>query len=791
MSRFVHLRCRSDNTLFGSTMRVRDICRRAKELGMPAVALTDRNNMRGALEFYMEARWAGIKPILGCEIRIGPARFSNHYGGCLQLLARDSTGYHNLIKLVTDAHTGPFRHALAVDREMLCCHAEGLIAFSGGLDGSVARSLRSGGLDLGIQTALDLATLYPGAYYLELQDNGLLEEPEMNTMLIQLARETGLPMVATNDCQCLDRADTGPLAALALVGDGSASAGYEAAGLHFRTEQEMCSVFHYCPEAVDNAARISELCNVELLLGSRLVPMPQFSEAGDTARDLTNYAREGLARRLEAASEADTARYIERLEHELQVIEQAGYTADFLIVRDLVHWAKEQGILVGPGWGAAPSSLLAWALGITELDPLRHALVLERFMNRERVFQPDIFVCLREDQRKDVLRYLAERHGQDHVAQVTRFSTIGPQQAIRLAGRFLGMEEQKIAQIVAHVLEGEDDILGSLRSRGILRSLLAIDARVERLLTIAQTIARLLDVPELDDSAIAISRPSLSDAVPLTIGDGGMLTTQYDQRRTELAGLGLLHVVGMRALSVLAETANALRRRGVNPPHPFALPVDDSDAYGILCRGELEDVFWQDPLWPWEDAATSMEDCMRRLRPTCMEHIAAMLSLYRPGPLLEGLLDEYLEKRHVQPQYPHPCLERILEPTYGVLIYHDQMMLAAQAIAGYSLEDADLLRRAMGKKHPEEMKVQWQRFRAGAAGSGISEVEATSLFEILERTAEYGSVKGHFLAFAHICYATAYFKAHFPLEFKAAHSTCRPGLHSPKGLTGGQFCRSS
>jgi DNA polymerase-3 subunit alpha len=768
MTRFVHLRCRSDCTLFGSTMPIRDICRRAKELGMPAVALTDRNTMRGTLEFYREARWAGIKPILGCEIRLGPARFSNNCGGYLQLLARDSTGYHNLIKLVTDAHTGRFRHALAMDWKKLPGHTDGLYALSGGLDGVFSEALRAGDFASAVQTACDLDALFPGSFFLELQDNGLSEQRKLNTMLIQLARQTGLPLVATNDCRCLDQKDMAALDALALADEISAEANSEATGHWFRTGSEMREIFSHSPEALSNAVMIAELCDVVPRLGMRTVPVPTPAGAYAADEELADLARHGLAVRLRDARMADASPYLGRLEHELQVITQAGYAEDFLLARDLVHWAKSQDVLVGPGWGAAPCSLLAWALGITDLDPLRHGLVLERFMNRARVFLPDISVCLSANRRQDVLKYLVAQYGHDHVAQVAHFSTIGPLRAIRLAGRYLGMDAETLEQIAAHVPEESGDILAELRSRDVLQSLMTLDSQVERLLAIAQTIARLLDVPELDDCAIAISRPSLPDTVPLERVGGGLVATQYDRRNTELAGLGLLHVAGLRALSVLEATAAALRTRGLNPPHPFALPPDDSGAYAILARGELEDICWQDPHWPWQDASTSMADCMRRLRPTCMEHIAAMLSLYRPGPLLEGLLDDYLAKRHGGPSCPHPCLESILYPTHGVMIYHDQMLLATQAIAGYSLEDADLLRRAMGKQQADEMRTQWLRFQKGAAGNGIKAGEAATLFECLRRTAELGVAKGHFLGLAHICYATAYFKAHFPREYLAA-----------------------
>lgn len=793
MLNFVHLRCRSDFTLFGSTMRGRDICQRAAELGMLAVALTDRGNMHGALEFRQKAIQKGVKPIIGCELQVAPGSpVTNGRAAYLLLLAQNRTGYQNLVRLVTEAHLrGGSYHILSRDKELLPGQTEGLIALSGGLDGEVGQALLSGGLELGIQVAREFTAVFPDGFYLELQDNGLPGQRYVNTLLIKVARETGLPLVATNDCRHLNPADAEALAALALADDASSRMGLEGKGLHFRTEQEMRDAFPHCPEAVDNAARIAERCDVELTLGSRMVPLPQLSEDGDAASALVSLARDGLARRLEGAAEADTARYRERLEQELLVIVQADYADDFLLVRDFVHWAKNQDILVGPGWGAAPSALLAWALGITELDPLRHGLVLERFMNKARVFQPDIFVCVCQNRRQEVLRYLVARHGKEHVAQTPHFKTIGAKRALRLVGRLLDMDEREIGPIAALLPEEGEDIQRELSTNDRLLCMLSADAHLERLLSIAQVVACLQDRPGVDENDIAISRPELSDAVPLTNDGGSMRVTQYDRRHTELAGLGFLHIIGLRVLSALAETSHMIRLRGIDPPAPFDLPSDDTEAFGILCRGELEDVFWQDPLWPWEDGGISMAECMRRLQPACIEDVAAMLSLYRPGPLSEGLTEEYLKRRHQEAICPHPCLEQILEPTRGVMVYHDQMMLAAQAIAGYSLEGADLLRRAMGKKHPEEMDAQRQCFRAGATGNGISRTIADALFERLERVAELGSMKAHFLAFAHICYATAYFKAHFPLEFKAANSICRPDLHSLKGLAGGQHWRSS
>ncbi len=793
MSRFVHLRCRSDNTLFGSTMRVRDICQRAVNLGMPAVALTDRGNMHGALEFRQKAIRKGIKPIIGCELQVAPG--SSVTGGraaYLLLLARSRTGYQNLIRLVTEAHLrGGSCHLLSRDKALLPGQTEGLIALSGCLDGEVGQALLSGGLELGIQVARELSAVFLDGFYLELQDNGLPGQRYVNTLLIKVARETGLPLVATNDSRHLNPADAEALAALALTDDASSRMGIEGKGLHFRTEREMRDTFHHCLEAVDNAARIAELCDVELLQGSRMVALPQLSEVDDAVQELGRLAQTGLAERLRNASEEDAARYRERLEYELLVIAQTDYADDFLLAWDSMHWANTQDILVGPGWGAGGGSIVAWALGITEIDPLRYELVFELFMNRERVFYPDIFVCVCQNRRQEVLRYLAGRHGEEHVAQVAYFKTIGAKRAVRLAGRLLGMEEREIWPVSALLPEEGEDIQRELSTNDRLMLMLNADVRLERLMTITQVVARLQGQPGLNENDIAIARSTLSDVVPLANGDGGMRVTQYDRRHAELAGLGFLHILGLRVLSVLAETSHMLRLRGVDPPTPFALPLDDPEAFGVLCRGELESIFWQDPLWPWVDDSTSMAECMQRLQPACIEDVAAMLALYRPGPLSEGLTEEYLDRRHREAIYPHPCLERILEPTHGVMVYHDQMLLAAQAIAGYSLEDADLLRRAMGKKHWEEMVAQRQRFRAGAADNGISEMIADALFERLERVAELGRMKAHFLAFAHICYATAYFKAHFPLEFKAANSTTRPDLHSQTGRAGGQHWRSS
>ncbi len=776
MSDFVHLHCHTEYSLLDGAIRLKDLCRKAKDFGMPAVAITDHGNMFGALTFYMTAKDAGLKPIIGCEVYVAPgsrtqktAKSSGEAGHHLVLLAKDLTGYRNLVRMVSKGYIEGFHYKPRVDKELLKQHGEGLIALSACLAGEVPRTLMNEGLEAGVERAREYASLFPGNFYLELQDNKLVEQYRVNDLLLETAKRTGLPLVATNDCHYLSADDYEAHDLLlciqtATTVDTPRRMHFETRELYFKAPEEMEAAFAHCPAAIENTQRIAEACNLELELGKHHFPAYALAEGMTIETEFQKLAREGLKKRLaQITYEVDGPAYWERLEYELEVIAKMGFQAYFLIVQDFINWAKDNGIPVGPGRGSAAGSLVAWALRITNLDPIPYNLLFERFLNVERVSMPDIDVDFCERRRTEVIRYVSEKYGEDSVAQITTFGTMKAKAVVRDVGRALGMsfgETDKIAKLIPDELKMT--IAKALEKEPEIQILANGDARIKKLLDVSRRLEGLCRHASTHAAGVVISDKPMTEYLPLYKGKKGETVTQFDMKRVEKVGLIKFDFLGLRNMTVIEDCLELIRGQGKKAPDLDTLALTDQKAYETFSRGDTDGVF--------QVESSGMRKYLRMLKPNCFEDIIAMLALYRPGPLGSGMVEEFIMRKHgeVKVEYPHPLLEDCLRPTYGVIVYQEQVMNIAQVLAGYSLGEGDLLRRAMGKKNAAEMAAQRQRFLEGARAKDIPEKQANDIFDLMEKFAEYGFNKSHSAAYALISYFTAYLKAHFPVEFMAA-----------------------
>jgi DNA polymerase-3 subunit alpha len=774
MPDFVHLHVHSEYSLLDGAIRLSSLCQRAKDLGMPAVAVTDHGNMHGAVTFYDMARKIGIKPLIGCETYVAPGAYTEKTGKAggsyhLLLLAQNRAGYKNLLQLVSMANMDGFHYKPRVDKELLRRHSEGIIACSACLAGEVCRKLLTEGLDAGVATAQEYADIFPGRFYLEMQANGLKEQDQANALLLQVAERTNLPLVATNDCHYLERADAEAHDILLCI-QTQATVGQqnrmrmETDQLYFKTPEEMEAAFAHCPEALANTARIAEECSLDIELGKHVFPVYSLPEGRTIDEEFEQLSREGLKKRLAALPyQVDEAAYWARLEHEIGVIREMGFPAYFLIVQDFINWAKNNRIPVGPGRGSAAGSLVAWALRITNLDPIPYDLLFERFLNVERVSLPDIDVDFCERRRTEVIRYVSQKYGEDRVAQITTFGTMKAKAVVRDVGRALGLtfaETDRIAKLIPDdlkmtidkALDKEPELVALAHSSPQMEKLVDVSRRLEGLCRHASTHA----------AGVVISAGPMTDYLPLYKGKKGEVVTQYDMKRVEKVGLIKFDFLGLRTMTVIEDCLEIIREQDKRAPDLDALALTDPKTYEIFARGDTDGVF--------QVESSGMRRYLRMLKPNCFEDLIAMLALYRPGPLGSGMVDEFIKRKHgeVKVSYPHPSLEHVLKPTYGVIVYQEQVMSTARVIANYSLGEGDLLRRAMGKKNAEEMAKQRKRFLEGARENAIPDKTANEIFDLMEKFAEYGFNKSHSAAYALISYYTAFLKAHFPVEFMAA-----------------------
>ena len=787
-SRFVHLHCHTQYSLLDGANKVDALLERVKQLKQPAVAMTDHGNMFGAIEFYREAMRQGIKPIIGCEIYVAPAsRFerkgvdkgNREYNNHLILLAMNLEGYRNLCKLVTAGYLEGFYYKPRVDKELLREHNRGLIALSACLQGEVAQALSAGQIEKAKSAAESYTAIFGERYYLEVQDNKLPQQEKVNRLILEIGKDLSIPVAATNDCHYGERDDAEAHDVLLCVQTGKTvqeenRLKMETDELFVKSAEQMKKGFDYCPEAVERTLEIAERCNLELEFGNYHFPPFQPPKAMTLDDYLDELARQGLGERLQSQGNADgglrTAEsskiYEERLKFELGVIKGMQFSGYFLIVADFINYAKDHGIPVGPGRGSAAGSLVAYVLKITDLDPIRHGLLFERFLNPERRSMPDIDVdfCIRG--RDQVIRYVKEKYGSDKVAQIATFGTLKAKAAIKDVGRALGFsfaETDAIAKLVPAPKQGFDYALAdAIKMEPRLQELMKSDPRVQNLIQHALRLEGLTRHASTHAAGVVLSNLPLVDYLPLYVDKEGGIVTQFDMASVEKIGLIKFDFLGLKTLTLIHDCLKLIRAsRGVEIDINN-LPLDDKKTYRLLCSGNTTGVFQLE--------STGIREMTVKIRPNCFEDLVAILALFRPGPLDSGMAEEYIKRKHGKEQirYLHPLLEPTLKDTYGVIVYQEQVMQIAQKLAQYSMGEADILRRAMGKKDPEEMASQRERFVQGARKNKIDPKRAAEIFDQMETFARYGFNKSHSAAYALISYQTAYLKTHYPVEFMAA-----------------------
>lgn len=781
---FVHLHLHTQYSLLDGAIRISDLVKQAVACQMPALAVTDHGNMFGAVEFYSKAKAAGIKPILGCEVYIAPgsrfdktsARGSSEASYHFMLLCQNMTGYRNLCHLVSAGYREGFYYKPRIDWQLLAEHNEGLIAMTACLGGEIPTLINLGRLDEAKRRAAEMSCIFDGdRLYLELQENFLAEQDRANKGLIEIGRELGLPLVATNDCHYLTREDAYAHEVLLSIQTGKTMDDpnrmrFPNEEFYLKTAEEMSALFRDQPEALSHTRAIADRCHVELDFNT--YHFPQYEKPANQSLDevLADAAGRGLEERLEEVrrvreiSEAREQEYQQRLETELETIRSMGFPGYFLIVADFINWAKDNGIPVGPGRGSAAGSLVAYAIRITDIDPMPYNLLFERFLNPERVSMPDIDVDFCIYGREEVINYVRRKYGESNVAQIITFGTMMAKGVVRDVGRALNMpygEVDKIAKLVPAVLN--ITLKEALEQEPRLKELAAMEPPVAKLLEVALALEGLTRHASTHAAGVVVTPNALPEYLPLySDPKSGAQVTQFTMKYVEQIGLVKFDFLGLKTLTVI-ENAVRLIRQGQNPDFDLKLIGDDDpETYRLLSAGETTGVFQLE--------SSGIKDMLVKLKPSCFEDVIAACALYRPGPLGSGMVDDFILRKHGKKEvvYDFPQLEPILKDTYGVIVYQEQVMLIAQVLANYSLGAADLLRRAMGKKKPEEMAKQKQLFMAGARDNRLDLKKAEAVFELMEKFAAYGFNKSHSAAYALIAYQTAYLKTHYPVEFMAA-----------------------
>ncbi len=789
MSQFVHLHLHTQYSLLDGANKLPDVLERAAKLGQPAIAMTDHGNMHGAVEFYQEAKKLGIKPIIGCELYVTPGsrherkmRTQGGAGTChLTVLAANKVGYQNLCKLSSLAYREGFYFKPRVDHEILERHSEGLIVLSGCLAGELASATELDDYRGAKEVVEFYRRVFKDRFYLEVQPHPIKEQQKHNEAVVDLAASMGVPLVATTDCHYLEKDDHFAQEVLMCISTGKTVLDpdrlrHEGFRLHLKTEAEMIEELAHLKqgaEAVRNSGLIASQCDFSF--DSKTYFMPQFKSDDDRPLNeiMADMARQGLTRRLEvlAASQswtsAQTQGYWERLEEEITLISKMGFAGYFLVVADFIVWAKENGVPVGPGRGSVAGSLVAYAMRITEVDPISNKLFFERFLNPERISMPDIDVDFCIHGREHVIKYVVEKYGKDRVAQIATFGTLKAKAAIKDVGRALGLsyaETDRIAQLVPAPRQGFDYPLSeAIKMEPKLAEYAAGEG--QQLIELALKLEGLTRHSSTHAAGVVIGDRPLDELLPMMVDKEGNDVTQYSMTYVEKVGLVKFDFLGLKTLTVLHTAIKIIEEsRGVKLDLNL-LPLEDQKTYTLLAGGNTTGVFQLE--------SSGITEMVMRLKPSCFDDIVAILALYRPGPLDAGMVDRYIERKHGREPivYLHPVMKEILADTYGVILYQEQIMQLARALSGYSLGEADILRKAMGKKDPEEMARQKTRFVGGAVERGIEKRLADEIFQQMETFARYGFNRSHTAAYALVSFQTAYLKAHYGVEFMAALMT--------------------
>ncbi|MBF0178624.1 MAG: DNA polymerase III subunit alpha [Magnetococcales bacterium] len=793
----VHLHVHSAYSLLNSTISLESLVARAKQFGMPALALTDQGNLFLAVQFQLACLKAGIKPILGAQILMVPnrhdknARPDQEERDQIILLCRNATGWRNLMRLVSVGFLEGSHDKPRIDPELLQRHKDGLLALSAGAKGAVGRYLAAGRPDLANAAARRLGELFqdpetgaPG-FYLELQRHGDPGEEEVIQATVTLAHTLGLPIVASNDVHFLDKKDHRAHDALVCIGTGNTLLEENRPRIndqrHFASPEEMEERFADLPESLANTLRIAKRCNFRMELGKTVLPDFTIPDGEDLGTWLRSEAERGLTRRITsvlaprtdpAQLPAVTQHYRERLEYELDVIAQMGFPGYFLIVSDFIRWAKGQKIPVGPGRGSGAGSVVAWAMDITDLDPLRYQLLFERFLNPERVSMPDFDVDFCMDRRDRVIQYVQHKYGKDRVAQIITFGTLQARMALRDVGRVLQFpysQVDRIAKLVPNILG--ITLQEAINQEERLQQLIRDEPEITELIELALALEGLPRSAGTHAAGVVMANGPLTEMVPLYLDPrSDMPVTQFNMIDVEKVGLIKFDFLGLKTLTVIDDVlgmVNSGRRKRGEPEIDINLiDMEDQATYRLLQSGQTRGVFQLE--------SSGMREILKKLAPDAFEEIIALVALYRPGPLGSGMVDDFIDRKHGRADlaYPLPQLEPILKETYGVILYQEQVMKIAQVLAGYTLGGADLLRRAMGKKKLSEMLSQREIFVRGALANGVHKERAEFIFDLMEKFAGYGFNKSHSAAYALISYQTAWLKAHYPVEFMAATLTC-------------------
>ncbi|GLR70822.1 DNA polymerase III subunit alpha [Agaribacter marinus] len=776
---FVHLRIHSDFSMVDGLNKVNPILDKVAESDMPSLAITDQMNMCGLVRFYSGAYGRGIKPIVGCDVNLLNAELDNHVGS-MTMLAMDNQGYKNITCLISDAYLqGHVLHQVVAQKEWLPKYSAGVIVLSGGMNSDLGVLLREEKYEQAKSLALEYQKIYPDRFYIELHRTGHNGENTYIQQAVTLASELNLPVVATNNVRFLKPQDFEAHEIRTAISDGFTLEDPRrpknyTEQQYLRSQEEMVELFDDIPEAIENTLEIAKRCNVELTLGKYF--LPQFPTGDMSIEDfLVKVSQEGLERRLnklfpsEEEKQNRRPEYDERLQIELEVINQMGFPGYFLIVMEFIQWSKDNNIPVGPGRGSGAGSLVAYALDITDLDPLEFDLLFERFLNPERVSMPDFDIDFCMDRRDEVIDHVAEMYGRDAVSQIITFGTMAAKAVIRDVGRVLGHPYgfvDRISKLIPP--EPGMTLKKAFEAEPRLHEAYDNDEEVKDLIDMARILEGVTRNAGKHAGGVVISPTTITDFSPLYCDDtGANPVTQYDKNDVETAGLVKFDFLGLRTLTIIQWAVDMVKQVRGEEIDITAIPLEDKKSFKSLMRAETTAVFQLE--------SRGMKDLIKRLQPDCFEDIIALVALFRPGPLQSGMVDNFIDRKHGREEvsYPdatwqHECLREILEPTYGIILYQEQVMQIAQEMSGYSLGGADLLRRAMGKKKPEEMQKQRSSFESGAKDNNIDPELAMKIFDLVEKFAGYGFNKSHSAAYALVSYQTLWMKVHYPAEFMAA-----------------------
>ncbi|MCX7965633.1 MAG: DNA polymerase III subunit alpha [Syntrophorhabdaceae bacterium] len=782
MKEFVHLHVHTQYSLLDGAIRFEPLFDLAKKYGMPACSITDHGNMFGVIDFYFSAKEVGIKPIIGCEAYISPkSRFDKKTKGednayHVILLAMNNNGYKNLVKLISIAQLEGFYYVPRIDKEVLKAYNEDLICLTACIKGEIPNNILKGTEKALKESIEEYLSIFGDRLFFELQDNGIAEQRTVNERLIELSRYYNIPVVATNDCHYLKKDEARAHELLLCIQTRKKLSdkdrmSFQTDEFYFKSPDEMYNGFSGYPEALKNTIRIAEMCNVEIKTG--VYHFPEFTTPDNLNINeyLEKKCRDGFERKLDKIkasyknfNDEILEEYRRRLEYELNVIKNTNFAGYFLIVSDFINYAKEKQIPVGPGRGSAAGSLIAYCLGITDIDPIKYNLLFERFLNPERVSMPDIDVDFCKKRRDEVIQYVTEKYGKENVAQIITFGTMQSRAAVRDVGRALGMPLAEVDRIAKLIPLMSKSIRHAIETEPQLKQVYESDRNVKELLDYASTLEGLARHASTHAAGIVISNKDLTEYLPLYRGQKGETVTQYPMKTIEKIGLIKIDFLGLETLTLMHDVIEMLKKDGIEVDID-KIPLDDKKTYELLSSGDTSGVFQLE--------SRGMKDLLVKLKPSKFEDIMPLIALYRPGPLKSGMVEEFIRRKNNPSliKYELPYLEDILKETYGVIIYQEQIMKIAEVLAGFSIKDADALRKAMAKKIPEELERYSEQFVKGAVSKGINKETAEKIYNIIKQFGEYGFNKSHSTAYGLIAYQTAYLKANYYIYYLTAMLT--------------------